>query len=333
MLQWVNGDLLQEKKLKKYKKYQNKRFERKLLMYQSIIARMLTLKKFFFIVVFLSVSLSGSLLGCLDSLPSENGPQSYEVMVTRVIDGDTIVVSFPNQTIATIRLLGIDCPETSIQNNKANEYQNITNLSCLTFYGIKAKLYVASLINNSQITITFDNQTGKKDLYGRYLCYVSAGQININARLLEEGYARVYTLETFSKKSDYLELQRESIASSKGLWNCSRSQKIVTIDQVHYNADGNDEENLNDEYVVLVNSNAHLLDLTGWSIQDENGNVFDFPIGFTLHPFTSVTVYTGQGSNMTTALYWHHDTPVWNNDGDTVFIYNEKQLLIETFSW
>ena len=294
---------------------------------------MISKKKIAFILVFIHVSLIVSCIGCLDSFSSENVPQSYDVIVTKVIDGDTIVVSFPNQTVATIRLLGIDCPETSIQNNIPNEYQNITNLSCLTFFGLKAKQYVSSLINNSQITITFDNQTTRKDMYNRFLCYVSVGQININAKLLEEGYARVYTLETFSKKSDFLAIQHDSIDLSKGLWNCSKTLHVLTIDQVHYNAEGNDEENLNDEYVVLVNTNEKSLDLTGWSIQDEHGNRFDFPIGFRLYPFTSVTLYTGQGINMTTALYWHHETPVWNNDGDTVFVYNEKNVIIGTFSW
>ena len=258
---------------------------------------------------------------------------SYQVKVSNVIDGDTIRVIFSNGSSGTIRLIGIDCPETTLENNHVNEYQNITNLSCLTYYGLQAKTYVSSLLNNSQIWISFDDYTAKKDTYDRYLCYVTIDDIDVNALLIEEGYARVYTIETFKEKSTYLQLQKEAITQSRGLWCCSNPKNMLSITQVHYNAEGNDEENLNDEYVVLVNNNREIIDLSGWSIQDDHGNRFDFPNGFSLNPNTSVTVYTGPGTNLTTALYWHHETPVWNNDGDTVKVFNEKRMVVATYSY
>jgi len=293
---------------------------------------MLTKKEITLLIVFLSFMVM-ILSGCyyIEDFETKNG--SYTVMVTKVIDGDTIEVTFSNGSSGTIRFLGIDCPETTIENNHANEYQNITNLSCLTYYGLKAKTFVSSLLNNSQIRIRFDNHTSKKDTYDRYLCYVTIGEIDVNARLIEEGYARVYTLETFSEKSNYLQLQQEAISQSNGLWGCSTLCSDLSIDQVHYNALGNDEENLNDEYIVLVNNNQEKIDLSGWSIRDNHGNKFDFPAGFYLDPKTSVTVYTGKGTNLTTALYWHHHTPVWNNDGDTVRVINEKNIIVATYSY
>ncbi|HMA83921.1 MAG TPA: lamin tail domain-containing protein [Candidatus Thermoplasmatota archaeon] len=263
----------------------------------------------------------------------KNNANGQDVTVTRVIDGDTLVVRFSNQSIATIRLLGVDCPETSLQHNNPNEYQNITNLSCLTYYGNQAKNYVISLLNNSQISISFDEQAQKKDRYDRFLCYVTFESFDFNAQLVEEGYARVYTLETFSKKSNYLSLQEKAIEQNSGLWGCSSFDSQLIIESVHYDAAGNDENNLNDEYVVLLNTDDKTIDLSGWSMHDEHGNMFYFPNGFRLTPQHSVTVYTGSGTNMTTALYWYHKTPVWNNAGDTVFILNEKNDNIVTYSW
>ena len=46
---------------------------------------------------------------------SERGPTAgteWTVTVTRVIDGDTIEARFPNGEVDTIRLLGVDTPET-----------------------------------------------------------------------------------------------------------------------------------------------------------------------------------------------------------------------------
>lgn len=283
-----------------------------------------------FVLCLLSLCL---MIGCLEKTTNSDNNNKYDVLVTKVIDGDTIVVSFPNETMGTIRFLGIDCPETSIQQNNPYEYHNITNLSCLTSFAHEAKTYVELLLNNSQITIVFDNQTDKKDQYGRFLCYVFIDSTDVNALLLEDGYARVYTLETFSKKAEYLEIEAETRDSLNGLWQCLTIQSKISIAEVHYDAEGNDEQNLNDEYVVLVNNEEVAMDLSGWSIHDDHGNRFDFPPGFSLAPSTSVTIYTGIGTNITTALYWHHFSPVWTNDGDTVFIYNEKDILIETYSW
>ena len=284
-------------------------------------------------ILFFMVVLSILLLGCIENPQENNVANGQEVTVTRVIDGDTLVVMFSNQSTATIRLLGIDCPETSIQHNTAYEYQNITNLSCLTYYGNQAKMYVTSLLNNSQICISFDSQAQKKDQYDRFLCYVNYESLDFNARLIEEGYARVYTLETFSKKENYLSLEEKAIEQKIGLWDCSQSDHPLIIETVHYDAEGNDAENLNDEYVVLLNTGDKTIDLSGWSMHDEHGNMFYFPNGFFLTAQGSVTIYTGRGTNMTTALYWYHETPVWNNAGDTVFILDEKNDSIVTYSW
>lgn len=284
-------------------------------------------------IAFILLFLSLLIVGCLDSQGDNNNEDGEEVTVTRVIDGDTIVVQFSNDSMSTIRFLGVDCPETSIQKNNAFEYQNITNLSCLTYYGNQAKTYVTSLLNNSKIIISFDDQAQRVDQYGRFLCYITVGSTDFNAQLIEEGYARVYTLETFTKKQDYLLLQQDAIAENMGLWGCITSNHPLIIDSVHYDARGNDEDNLNDEYVVLINSGDEVIRLSGWSMHDEHGNTFDFPNGFVLTPSHSATIYTGSGTNMATALYWHHETPVWNNDGDTVFIRNEKNEIIVTYSW
>lgn len=279
----------------------------------------------FFIFLILCLS------GCFNSNQLVCDTNSLDVTVTEVIDGDTIRVSLPNGSISTIRLLGIDCPETSIQDNNWYEYQNVTNTSCLTFYGAIAKSYVESLINDSKVTIVYDDWAEKKDQYDRNLCYVFYGGNELNEHLLRKGYARVFTVENFSKKSAYLSIQEKSISQLNGLWNCSSAK--ITISYVHYNAKGNDEQNLNDEYVVIINNQKKAIDLTGWSIEDIHGNHFDFPSGFSLASTHSVTVYTGNGINKTTALYWNHQTPVWNNDGDTVFLQDEEKTIIETYSW
>jgi len=146
----------------------------------------------------------------------------YSVFVTSVIDGDTIKVILPNDSIATIRFLGIDCPEKTAEANQANEYENITNRSCLAVYGNKATTYIDHLINQKQVSIEFDETSGFKDIYDRWLAYVYlANGTDVNILLLQNGYARVYTEGNCNHEAQYVAIQQTAIQDKQGLWTCA----------------------------------------------------------------------------------------------------------------
>lgn len=64
--------------------------------------------------------------------------------------------------------------------------------------------------------------------------------------------------------------------------------------------------------------------MTGWYLRDNYGWGYTFP-QFTLAPRATVRVRTGCGTNSTADLYWCKDgTAVWNNDGDTVFLFDAE---------
>jgi competence protein ComEC len=90
--------------------------------------------------------------------------------------------------------------------------------------------------------------------------------------------------------------------------------------EVNADAEGDDRENLNDEYVVLANDGDGPLELSGWTLADEAGHTYTFPDGFTLAAGEQVTVHTGSGTDTATDLYWGAGSPVWNNAGDTVVV-------------
>ncbi len=55
-----------------------------------------------------------------------------------MIDGDTIDVLIKGK-IYRIRLLGVNCPETTAEKNKPYEYDSITDLNYLAKWGLKSK--------------------------------------------------------------------------------------------------------------------------------------------------------------------------------------------------
>lgn len=98
-------------------------------------------------------------------LVSENNTNiSEEGIITKIIDGDTIVF----QGGETIRLLGLDCDE------RGKECYN------------NAKERIEELILEKTVILESDGED--KDIYGRSLRYVFLEGENINKKMVLEGY-------------------------------------------------------------------------------------------------------------------------------------------------
>jgi len=117
---------------------------------------------------------------------SLTNPLSYEVLITRVIDGDTYVgikkqVIESSQTLKVIieqkikiRLYGVDTPE--IRGKKKTQK------------GLDAKKYCKELLQGKSFIYKF---TGKKDSFGRELGdIILSGDILLSQHLITIGYAR-----------------------------------------------------------------------------------------------------------------------------------------------
>jgi micrococcal nuclease len=147
-------------------------------------------------------------------------PDSPLYLVTRVIDGDTIVLE--NGT--HIRYIGINTPETK-DPRKPVEY-----------FGKEASAENTKLVLNKKVRLEYDVQ--KIDKYGRTLAYVylpirdaqgKEDEIFVNAWLVENGFARVSTYPPDVKYQDkFRELERKAREGKKGLWAPDVEQKKDT---------------------------------------------------------------------------------------------------------
>ncbi|NQT47084.1 MAG: thermonuclease family protein [Candidatus Omnitrophica bacterium] len=121
--------------------------------------------------------------------------------VERVIDGDTILLTNGWR----VRYIGIDTPETK-HPKKDVEYM-----------GREAMEFNRQLVEGKPIALEFDVE--KHDKYDRILAYVRAGDTFVNAELVREGYAKVYTFPPNVKYNKlFLSLQREARKNKRGLW-------------------------------------------------------------------------------------------------------------------
>lgn len=132
---------------------------------------------------------------------------STPALVTRVVDGDTIVV-LVNGVSEKVRLIGVDTPE-SVDPRKLVE--------C---FGKEASAFTTAALLNKNITLESDGNQSDRDKYGRLLRYVflNDGSL-INKLIISEGYGHEYTYDVpYKYQSEFKQAQTTARKSKKGLW-------------------------------------------------------------------------------------------------------------------
>ncbi|WP_408958206.1 thermonuclease family protein [Natrinema sp. 74] len=163
----------------------------------------------------------------------ERNGQTWNVTVTRVIDGDTLEVRFPNGTIETLRLLGVDTPETTLSRVSPDEFEGIPNTAVgrehLYDWGRNATAYATETLHGETVQIAVDPQADRRGTFGRLLVYVTHDGENFNERLLSKGYARLYE-SPISKRDAFEAAERNARANATGLWGFTGA-RAVGLDQ------------------------------------------------------------------------------------------------------
>ncbi len=235
-------------------------------------------------------------------------PGAEDVTVASITDGDTLDVRADDGTVFEVRIIGTNTPETG---------------EC--FADEAARVLAALAPPGSRIGMTSD--VSDIDQFDRLLRYLWVGAMSINEETVRRGAAlsRSYPPDTaMTERLD--DAQAAAKEAGLGLWSptaCGpRAEATLGIVEVMSDAPGNDNENLNGEWVAIRNEGETSVDLTGWGIKDESASHrYGFPVSFTLLPGETVTVRTGCGTDFDTDLYWcNQGSAVWNNDGDTAFL-------------
>lgn len=101
----------------------------------------------------------------------------------------------------------------------------------------------------------------------------------------------------------------------------------------HFDAEGEDAANLNDEYFTLLNSGPTSVDLTGWSVENERGVNYRFPDGVVLAPGAVLTVHSGAGPDSPAVLHWNADAPIWSNTSDIAILRDATGDIVDVYAY
>ncbi|HJR93353.1 MAG TPA: lamin tail domain-containing protein [Acidimicrobiia bacterium] len=246
-------------------------------------------------------------------------PPGQDPVATSVIDGDTIRVTIGGAA-EDLRLIGINSPEGG---------------EC---YSAEATARLIELVDGRGVVLVGDESD--RDQYGRLLRYVYVGDLFVNEVMVREGFAIARRYPPDTAKAEVLEAAQElAEAEGAGLWApdaCGApAAALLEIATIRYDAEGDDNTNLNDEWVEFENRGSRAVDLTGWTVKDESASHrYPFPTGYDLAAGATVRLHTGCGDDAATDLYWcNQGSAVWNNDGDTVFLLDPSGNVFRSRSY
>jgi len=134
--------------------------------------------------------------------------------VTRVIDGDTVVLD----SIGKARLIGVDTPET-VHPQKAVEE-----------YGKEASDFTRRILEGKTVRVDFDWQ--KTDKYQRTLVYLYLEDSTFfNAELVKQGFAHAYTKYPFKYLDQFRDYERQARENNRGLWSIPAKEVSFVLAQ------------------------------------------------------------------------------------------------------
>ncbi len=123
--------------------------------------------------------------------------------VVEVYDGDTIRIDDGRN----IRLIGVDAPEVDSPYTKEEPF------------GKESREHLRKLLAGGKVRI----EVGPTpvDRYGRTLAYVYAGDVLVNGRIIQDGWARADVRFSYKNKDLFIAYEKEARARKIGMWKHS----------------------------------------------------------------------------------------------------------------
>ena len=242
-----------------------------------------------------------------------NGSVDYSGQVVWVTDGDTIVVELAGGRQVDVRLVGVNAPDSA---------------EC--FYS-EATSFLIELVKGADVGL---DDLGL-DQFGRTLAYVWSGTDFVNERLVSTGHAIATTpRDDETHGSDLIGAETAAFESGAGLWNAEScgvgALPAVSIDTSKsvFNPSGPDDEVLDQEVLVLVNSGSVAVELAGWTLRDESSrHRFRFGNDALIQPGGRIMIASSDPR-------WDPgSTPVWNNGGDMALLLDRSGRVVDRWRY
>lgn len=206
-------------------------------------------------------------------------PKREQVIVQRVIDGDTLILENGEH----IRLLNINAPEKDHPISK------------------KATAFLKQFENK-----TVEIEKTQTDKYGRTLARLYAPEY-LNLEEVQNGLASKFLVDQNELK-DFYDAEENAIQNAQGIWQHAEKYGCITVT---VNAE---------KEIARFTSHCEEINIANWVVKDESRKEYKFGN----IALTEINLHSNSGTNNATDVYWNAGKDVWNNDRDTLYLFDDK---------
>lgn len=254
----------------------------------------------------------------------------WSAEVTFVADGDTVRATIAGAGSRLVRLTGINAPELRVYSRSPGRRRG----DC---HAVSSTRLIEKPIKRAKGSVRLSAQRAGS-VSGRRLrrsVWVRSGGrwTDLSALSLERGGSLwLPNGAEYARNRVHATLAGGSAAARRGIYDpdaCRRGpdDDVPLRITANWDADSNDERNLNGEWVDVRNLGSRPLDLSGWFVRDSSlrrgggpptrrrpGRVF--PSGTVVPPGRAVRVRIGCGSDTVLEQHWCQDGSVFENVTD-----------------
>lgn len=193
----------------------------------------------------------------------------------------------------TIRLININTPEKN-------------------FFGSELSSNYLKTFENK--TVFFESEG--EDKYSRTLARVYSQDLKyLNLEIIRQGFASSF-LVSDSEIGTFKDAEESAIKSSRGIWQKSEFAGCIKTKT---------DKNL--ERVVITNlCNTNM---EGWKLKDESRKVYTFKNSLA----SPLILHSSSGIDNASDLFWGSSTDIWNNDRDSLYLFDKSGGLVHYESY
>jgi len=240
-------------------------------------------------------------------------------IVTRVYDGDTVLIHLTSGANRKIRLLSLQAME-----QYAYPASNVgIPGEC---HAAQATVRLRELIDNQEVRLeSFKSATKSRGREYRYISVLKDGAWrDVGAYLVAEGLALPMLHPTeYSYNWYYMAFSQWAAQRKVGLFQtdycgAGPSQDAVLDVGVMWNSPGNDVRNGNGEYMSITNKGKAAVNLAGWWVRDSGlqgkyGRHLTFPAGTVLSVDETIRIHPDKGHTTSKDFYMGDHGPIFEN--------------------
>ncbi|MEK6890273.1 MAG: thermonuclease family protein [Nanoarchaeota archaeon] len=188
----------------------------------------------------------------------------------------------------TVRLANINSPEKDSESSKVS------------------KDYLSSFINKS---LYLDKI--KLEKYGRTLGRLyTQDNLYVNLELINLGLASKFLVDD-SELKDFDKAEEKAVENQLGIWKESKYKYCISI------------EIYPKEEILKIENSCASVDLSGWIIKDESRKQYKFNTIIK----NRLSLHSSIGNDNSTDIFWNEKTDIWNNDRDTLYLFDKEGNL------